>query len=157
MNSKLKIKNVKWGKRVRAVLVFNFAFLILNLTGLADETNKTHATNGVAATNAASAKPTPEPTPTTTREFFNAGTRRLGEGKLREAEGFFQTALTRQDEHFQPQTLHNLGHVRYEQGAEELKKSPDANAASQRAAMPCCAAVRMRWLAMISANSSRLT
>ena len=64
---------------------------------------------------------------------FNAGTRRLGEGKLREAEAFFQSALTRQDEHFQPQTLHNLGHVRYEQGAEELKKSPDAKAASQRA------------------------
>ena len=124
MNSKFKIKNEKWGRRGRAALVFNFAFLILNFVGAADGTNGTHTND----TNTA-----PELTPTNTRDFFNAGTRRLTEGKLREAEGFFQSALTRQDERFQPQALHNLGHVRYGQGAEELKKSPDANAASQRA------------------------
>jgi tetratricopeptide (TPR) repeat protein len=127
MNSKLKIKNGKWGRRVRAALFFNFAFLILNSLGAADGTNRAHTTHGTHTNTA------PEPTPTNAREFFNAGTRRLNDGKLREAEGFFQTAMARQDERFQSQTLHNLGHVRYAQGAEELKKSPDANAASQRA------------------------
>ncbi len=127
MNSKLKIKNSKWGRRAAACLVFNFVFLILNSAGAADGTNgnyETHATH----TNSI-----PELAPTNTREFFNAGTRRLADGKLREAEAFFQTALNQQDERLQPQTLHNLGHVRYAQGAEELKKSPDANAASRRA------------------------
>lgn len=52
---------------------------------------------------------------------------------MREAEGFFQSALTLQDERYQAPTLHNLGHVRYEQGAEELKKSPESHAAMQRA------------------------
>ena len=129
MNSKLKIKNSKWGRRVRAALVFNFAFLIFNFVA-ADGTNKTHESHAAHTTQTNSA---PEAAPTNTREFFNAGTRRLAEGKLREAEAFFQTALNQQDERFQPQALHNLGHVRYEQGAEELKKSPDANAASRRA------------------------
>ena len=130
MNSKLKIENAKWKTALRAALVFNFAFLIFNSALAADGTNGTHTTHTshVTHTNAA-----PEPTPTNTREFFNAGTRRLNEGKLRESEAFFQSALVRQDERFQPQTLHNLGHVRYAQGAEELKKSPDANAASRRA------------------------
>jgi len=109
----------------RTMLVLGFILLTAGSACAADGTPATHQ---VAMTNAA-----PEKTPTNTREFFNAGTRRLEEGKLREAEGFFQSALTQQDERFQPQTLHNLGHVRYAQGAEELKKSPDANAASRRA------------------------
>lgn len=116
MNSKLKIQNVKWGMRASACLVLNFAFLILNSAAAETHTNTA-----------------PEPAPTNTREYFNAGTRRLTEGKLRESEAFFQSALTRQDERFQPQVLHNLGHVRYGQGAEELKKSPDPQAASHRA------------------------
>ena len=90
------------------------------------------AADGTHATHATLTNTVPEKMPENTREFFNAGTRRLSEGKLRESEAFFQTALTRQDERFQPRTLHNLGHVRYAQGAEELKKSPDADAASRR-------------------------
>lgn len=91
-------------------------------------------TNTPALTNAlVKPKEIVEPAPETAREFFNAGTRRLREGKLREAEGFFQSALAQQDERYQAATLHNLGHVRYEQGAEELKKSPEAQAALQRA------------------------
>lgn len=133
MNSKLKFKNEKRGRHARTALVFNVAFLILNSAGAADGTNISQATNTVSGTNVAMQKVAPEKTPTNTREFFNAGTRRLGEGKLREAEAYFQGALARQDERFQPPTLHNLGHVRYAQGAEELKKSPDANAASSRA------------------------
>ena len=90
------------------------------------------AADGTHATHATLTNTVPEKMPENTREFFNAGTRRLSEGKLRESEAFFQTALTRQDERFQPRTLHNLGHVRYAQGAEELKKSPDADAAARR-------------------------
>jgi Ca-activated chloride channel family protein len=94
----------------------------------------THESYGSHSPHTTDTNTAPEPAPTNTREFFNAGTRRLGEGKLREAEAHLQSALARQREHFQPQTLHNLGHVRYAQGAEELKKSPDADAASRRAA-----------------------
>ena len=115
------------GTRRRMCVSVMLAAVFMGVYG----TNESHATNTtfeVTKTNAVAEKP-----PTNTREFFNAGTRRLAEGKLREAEAFFQTALNRQVERFQPQTLHNLGHVRYAQGAEELKKSPDEAAASRRA------------------------
>src|SRR5687767_14246186 len=65
----------------------------------------------------------PEPAPVATRDIFNAGTRKLREGKLREAEAFFQSALNRQEEAIQPQALYNLGHARFAQGEQELKKS----------------------------------
>jgi tetratricopeptide (TPR) repeat protein len=87
------------------------------------------ASQVVAPTNAIVAKLPPEPE--TAREFFNAGTRQLHEGKLREAEGFLQGALKLQDENVQAQSLYNLGHVRYAQGAEELKRAP-ADAATAR-------------------------
>src|SRR5215471_18634340 len=61
------------------------------------------------------------PAPQTPREFFNAGTQKLREGKLREAEALFESALAAQNEQLQPQTMFNLGHVRYDQGVEELK------------------------------------
>ena len=50
--------------------------------------------------------------PITARDFFNAGTRLLGEKKYTEAEKMFQTALTIQDEHIQPPSLYNVGHER---------------------------------------------
>jgi tetratricopeptide (TPR) repeat protein len=69
----------------------------------------------------------PEPVPPSTpREFFNAGTEKLRQGKLREAEAFFQTALAAQNEQLQPPTLYYLGHVRFGQGLDELKKGPSA-------------------------------
>jgi len=66
----------------------------------------------------------PEPPPVTPREFFNAGSRLLAQGKLREAEASLETALASQNERLQPPALYNLGHVRYAQGLEELKKGP---------------------------------
>jgi hypothetical protein len=48
----------------------------------------------------------------------------MAEGKLREAEAFFETALASQDARIQPPTLYNLGHVRFSQGVAELKKGP---------------------------------
>lgn len=61
----------------------------------ADGTNRTHAANTTLESTKTDA--VAEKSPTNTREFFNAGTRRLREGKLREAEAFFQTALIQQD------------------------------------------------------------
>ena len=64
--------------------------------------------------------------PSSPREHFNAGTRQLNAGKLREAEASLETALTSQDQRLQPPALYNLGLVRFAQGAEELKKGPAA-------------------------------
>lgn len=87
---------------------------------------------------AASSPPQPaEPSPPATpREFFNAGTQKLREGKLRDAEALLEAALGSQRQSLQPPALYNLGHVRFGQGAEELKKGPAAapTAARGRAA-----------------------
>jgi hypothetical protein len=48
----------------------------------------------------------------------------LKDGKLRESEAFFETALASQNERVQPVALYNLGHVRFGQGVEQLKKGP---------------------------------
>lgn len=64
--------------------------------------------------------------PSSPRECFNAGTRELQAGKLREAEAFLESALASQNERLQTPVLFNLGHVRFAQGVEELKKGPSA-------------------------------
>jgi tetratricopeptide (TPR) repeat protein len=66
--------------------------------------------------------------PSSPREIYNAGTLKLQEGKLREAEAFLQSVLASQQERLQTPTLYNLGHVRFRQGAEELKKGPSSGA-----------------------------
>jgi tetratricopeptide (TPR) repeat protein len=99
--------------------------LVLLAASVADGTDGNNATNAPAAK--------PEPLPVTSRDFFNAGTRRLREGKLREAEASLQAALAKQDERVQPISLYNLGHVRFEQGVEELKKSLAAGPVATRA------------------------
>jgi hypothetical protein len=83
----------------------------------------------LAATNPTGSEST---TPDTPREFFNAGTRELLAGKLREAEASLETALASQNPGLQPPTLYNLGHVRFKLGIEELKKGPSAGPASAR-------------------------
>jgi hypothetical protein len=70
--------------------------------------------------------------PDTPREFFNAGTRQLNGGKLREAEASLESALASQDQRLQPPALYNLGLVRFGQGAEELKKGPAAKPTAAR-------------------------
>ena len=80
------------------------------------------------------ATPVPEPVPPSTpREFFNAGTQKLHEGKLREAEAFLESSLASQDERLEPPALYNLGHVRFRLGTEELKKGPTAGATAAHA------------------------
>ncbi len=88
------------------------------------------SSSSTTRTNAPTAQEKPS---ATSRDFFNAGTRRLREGKLREAEASLQAALARQDERVQSASLYNLGHVRFAQGVEELKKSLAAGPASGRA------------------------
>jgi len=87
---------------------------------------------GVAATAPPPAQPSPGATPITTREVFNAGTAKLQAGKLREAEAFLESALAAQNEKLQPPALYNLGHVRFQQGVEELKKGPSEGRAASR-------------------------
>jgi tetratricopeptide (TPR) repeat protein len=72
------------------------------------------------------------PPPSSPREFYNAGTRELHAGKLREAEASLETALAGQSPALQPPALYNLGHVRFGLGLEELKKGPAAKPSSQR-------------------------
>jgi hypothetical protein len=67
--------------------------------------------------------------------FYNAGTERLLAGKFDDAETLLESSLARQDERVQPAALFNLGHVRFAQGIEELKKSPPGTARRSQAAM----------------------
>ena len=80
------------------------------------------------------------PLPTSPREFFNAGTEQLRAGKLREAEASLETALGSQDDWLQPPALYNLGHVRFSQGAELLKKGPAAGPTNDRGRAAAAAA-----------------
>jgi tetratricopeptide (TPR) repeat protein len=64
--------------------------------------------------------------PATPREYYNAGTWELNKGKLREAEASLESTVASQQERVQEPALYNLGHVRFAQGVEALKKSPPA-------------------------------
>jgi tetratricopeptide (TPR) repeat protein len=70
------------------------------------------------------------PAPVTARDFYNAGTDLLASKKFADAERMFETALAAQDERVQPPALYNLGQARFDDGAELLKKGPDAQKVS---------------------------
>jgi len=70
-----------------------------------------------------SAKP-----PKTPRELFNVGTENLRIKHFGEAESYLESVLASQAQQFEPPALYNLGHVRFGQGAEALKKTPPAAA-----------------------------
>lgn len=70
--------------------------------------------------------------PLTARDFYNAGTRFLGEKKYDEAEKMFQAALAMQEERIQPSSLYNVGHARFAAGMERLKKGSDAQKAENQ-------------------------
>ena len=71
--------------------------------------------------------------PESPHEFFNAGTRQITDGKLREAEAFLESALGSQEAEIQPAALYNLGHVRFLQGVAELKKGPKSGPTGDQA------------------------
>ncbi len=75
---------------------------------------------------AAAATSSPNSAPSTPRAVFNEGTRMLEQGKLREAEAYLESALASQNQRVQSPALYNLGHTRFRQGIEELKKGPGA-------------------------------
>lgn len=83
------------------------------------------------STNAAAHVP-PPPAPKTAQGLYNAGTEQIGAGKFKEAEALLQAALGRQDEAVQSRAIYNLGVVRFEEGREELKKSPESQPTKQR-------------------------
>jgi Ca-activated chloride channel family protein len=70
--------------------------------------------------------------PVSPREKYNAGTRKLKEGKLADAEALFQSVLLEHDERTRAAAVYNLGHVRFGQGAAELEKSPPARPTIER-------------------------
>lgn len=76
--------------------------------------------------------PAPLPPPTTPREFFNTGTALLLQHKLREAEALLESAAGSQVDALQPRSIYNLGHVRFDQGLDELKKGPAAGPTAAR-------------------------
>jgi len=82
----------------------------------------------VSANDATNADNSASPPPETARGFYNAGTEKLRVGKLDDAETLLESSLAKQDERVQPGALFNLGHVRFAQGIEELKKMPDSGA-----------------------------
>lgn len=97
-----------------------------------------------AATSAVATAEAPLKSP---RDFYNAGTRQLLQGKLREAEAWLQTAVSSQDPKIQRLALHNLGHVRFRQGLEALQQAPDARLAAARGQQACVLADRAIRLA----------
>jgi hypothetical protein len=88
------------------------------------------STNG--ATNADDLISPPAAVSETARGFYNAGTEKLRAGKLDDAEALLESSLAKQDKRVQPAALFNLGHVRFAQGIEELKSSPDSAATIKR-------------------------
>ena len=96
------------------------AMLLLVVLGLGQAVAATtnESTNVVAVAE-------PEPEPKDARGFYNAGSRKLAAGKLDEAERMFQSALDQQEDAVQPGAIYNIGCVRFDQGANELKKETE--------------------------------
>ncbi len=125
-------RNSGSGVRLMRLGLLLLAFGIHLAHGEASSIGLTNASVALA-TNTPSSKP--EPPPISARDFFNAGTRRLAERKWNEAETHLQAALAKQDESVQARSLYNLGHVRFAQGLEELKKSLAAGPTARRGAL----------------------
>src|ERR1041385_4903552 len=47
----------------------------------------------------------------TSRDFYNAGAKKIREGKFNDAEPLLQSAMTKQDERVQPAAIYDLGYV----------------------------------------------
>jgi tetratricopeptide (TPR) repeat protein len=120
MNFKRKATKVNFLKRGgrRGRRIFHFSFFISNLLFGALTLRANDATNF--------------PPPISPRDFYNAGTKLLRAGKLKDAEDLLQNSVASQDEQAQAPALYNLGLVRVLQGAELLKKGPAAGPTAAR-------------------------
>jgi tetratricopeptide (TPR) repeat protein len=100
-------------------------FIALGIAGIlsAEAALSTSADNGNSGTSLE---------PQTPRELFNEGTKLLQQTNLWRAEYCLERALSSQAEPFQSPSLYNLGHVRFSQGSEELKKGPPHAATASR-------------------------
>jgi Ca-activated chloride channel family protein len=99
------------------------------------------------------------PAPVTARDFYNAGARLLAAKNFADAEKMFQSALAAQDESVQPPALYNLGHTRFGEGVELLKKGPDAQKVSVQGTAAMAAgenAVRSAESALAENNLDRM-
>ncbi len=97
--------------------------------------------------------------PVTARDFYNAGTELLAAKKYADAERMFQSSLAEQDERVQPPALYNLGHTRFAEGVELLKKGPDAQKAlaqGDEATTAGASAVRSAESALAGNDLSRM-
>ena len=90
------------------------------------------------------------------RELYNAGTEKLRAGKLGDAETLLESSLAKQDLRVQPAALFNLGHVRFAQGNEELKKSPDAGRQTKSATSDGVSAIQKASDALASNDLLRM-
>jgi uncharacterized phage infection (PIP) family protein YhgE len=61
----------------------------------------------------------------TPRQSYNAGTAKLKQGKLPEAEGLLFSAAASQQTAIQSKAIYNLGQVRFRMGVEALKQGPE--------------------------------
>ena len=75
--------------------------------------------------------------PASPAQYYNQGTQKFREGKLREAEASLQMAVLSQKESVQIPALYNLGHVRFQEGAQELKNGGDGKASEAMAKNAC--------------------
>jgi len=142
----------------RVQAINNFQFSVINFQTLIRLGCRGLA---IGSTAIAFATPAPEPPPPSTpREEFNAGTHKLRDGKLQEAESLLETALASQDQRLQPPALYNLGHVRFAQGIEQLKKTGPAGQAAgagQRAAQQADQAIALADQALAGDDLEKLT
>jgi len=99
------------------------------------------------------------PPPATARDFYNAGARLLAATNFAGAETMFESALATQDERVQPSALYDLGHTRFGEGAELLKKGPDAQKVSAQGGAALAAgenAIRSAESALAETNLDRM-
>jgi tetratricopeptide (TPR) repeat protein len=100
-----------------------------------------------------------DPRPRTALELYNAGTARLREKKLEEAQDLLRSAAQANDESVLPSAVYNLGHARYEIGDRELIKtlmSPDLNEVPKRANRSAEAALRSAQSALAGGDVDEL-
>src|ERR1051326_903835 len=87
--------------------------------------------------NALGANAEAETTPVSPQQFYNQGTAKFREGKLREAESALQLAVVSQTEKVQAAAVYNLGIVLLEEGFQNLKGGQSAKPAVAGASRAC--------------------
>ena len=122
------------------MLIFS-CFICSSVFGATNET--ANATNSISLPLVTSENP---------RTLYNAGTDLLRAGKLGDAETLLESSVAKQDGRVQSAALFNLGHVRFAQGNEELKKAPAGAAKQSKAAATDGAGAIQKSVDALAAN-----